>query len=48
MKKTYPEIRKVFKDQIPDVMVCHQEGQQILGKYIPIAFLSEFLMTYFS
>ncbi len=42
--KKYPEVRKVFKSNLPDILLCHQEGERILGNQIPIAFLKEKLM----
>lgn len=38
----FPEVRKVFKNHIPDIIQCHQEGEQILGNKIPIAQLQNF------
>lgn len=38
----YPEVRKVFKN-IPEIIQCHQEGNQVLGKNIPISHLQSFL-----
>ena len=35
----FPEIKKVFKDKVPQRFICHQEGSQVIGDKIPIAFL---------
>jgi predicted AAA+ superfamily ATPase len=40
---TYPEVRKVFKDKPPPLSVCHQEGEHVLGKNIPISKLADSL-----
>ena len=40
----FPEVKKVFKNKIPDCFLCHQEGKHILGKNVPIAYLSQFLL----
>lgn len=39
-----PEIRKVFKKAIPQVVVCYQEGAKILGDQVPIALLKDWLL----
>ena len=39
-----PEVRKVFKKKIPQLIVCHQEGIHILNQQVPLARLKEFLM----
>ncbi len=41
---TLPEVRKVFKKKAPTLIVCHQEGEQILDNKIPIAQLSSYLL----
>lgn len=38
------EVRKVFKNQIPDMIVCHQEGEHVLGQYVPVAKLKDYLL----
>ncbi len=40
-----PEVRKVFGDKIPKLIVCHQEGEHILENYVPISLLKKFLLT---
>jgi predicted AAA+ superfamily ATPase len=40
----YPEVKKVFKDTIPPVIQCHQEGSRALGQKVPIAHLKSFLL----
>ncbi|MEY4617513.1 MAG: hypothetical protein RJB66_2473 [Pseudomonadota bacterium] len=42
---SFPEVRKVFKQEIPPVIICHQEGAQVLNRRVPIAFLSQFLLN---
>lgn len=39
-----PEVKKVFKSQIPPLIVCHQEGAQILAHQVPISLLKNFLL----
>ncbi|MGE4234639.1 MAG: ATP-binding protein [Bacteriovoracia bacterium] len=39
----FPEVRKVFKREIPELIVCHQEGDMVLNRKIPIAKLSRYL-----
>ena len=46
--KNYPEIRKVFRDEIPRLIVCHQEGNMVLNNKVPISKLSEYLLSKFS
>jgi uncharacterized protein len=41
---TLPEVRKVFKDKTPPLLLCHQEGEHILDKKVPIAFLKQALI----
>jgi len=38
-----PEVRKVFRARVPELLLCHQEGDRILGNQIPISQLSKFL-----
>ncbi len=40
----FPEVRKVFRGNPPDLIVCHQEGAHALGGLVPLACLKEFLM----
>jgi predicted AAA+ superfamily ATPase len=40
----FPEIKKVFGAQTPESIVCHQEGERILNRRVPIAQLSLFLL----
>jgi predicted AAA+ superfamily ATPase len=39
-----PEVRKVFKDKHPQLIVCHQEGEHQVGNLVPIAQLKDFLL----
>jgi hypothetical protein len=41
----FPQVRKVFKDQVPEVIQCHQEGETVLGRKVPIAKLQAFLQA---
>lgn len=41
----FPEVRKVFKDKVPAIVVCHQEGDRILDRRVPIAHFKEFLLA---
>jgi uncharacterized protein len=43
--ESYPEIRKVFKDNPPKKIICHQEGENILGNNVPIAQLKSYLLS---
>lgn len=40
----FPEVRKVFKEKIPPLIQCHQEGARRLASRIPVAFLKEHLL----
>jgi predicted AAA+ superfamily ATPase len=42
----YPEIKKVFGNELPQVLLCHQEGEQVLGSQVPIRFLKEVLLKW--
>lgn len=42
----YSEVKKVFQKRIPEYFICHQEGQRIFNRQIPIAFLRDFLLDY--
>lgn len=39
-----PEVRKVFGNKIPEILLCHQEGRQVLGNQVPIAHLQSHLL----
>ena len=41
---SYPEIKKVFKNEIPPLYLCHQEGEYVLNNTVPIAFLKKVLL----
>lgn len=41
----FPEVRKVFQKNLPELIVCHQEGEHILNKQIPLARLKEYLIN---
>ncbi len=41
LTQSYPEVKKVFKNKIPEILVCHQEGERVLNNFVPIAKLSE-------
>ncbi len=41
----YSEVRKVFKTKAPPLFLCHQHGEHVLNKKIPIALLKNFLLT---
>ena len=42
----FPEVRKVFGKTIPQLIVCHQEGNHILGERVPISELKNFLLRF--
>lgn len=37
----YPEVKKVFKNKVPKIALCHQEGNQVLGPRIPVSCLQD-------
>ena len=37
--------KKVFKENPPPLIVCHQEGERILKNHVPIKMLKDFLKT---
>lgn len=39
-----PEVRKVFQKNLPQLIVCHQEGEHILNQQVPLAQLKDFLL----
>ncbi len=43
--KTYPEVRKVFKSQIPPIWLCHMQGERVLGQRVPLALLRSNLLN---
>jgi hypothetical protein len=40
----YQEVKKVFKNKIPPVYLCHQEGERVLTNNVPIALLHQHLL----
>jgi predicted AAA+ superfamily ATPase len=42
--KHFPEVKKVFPKKIPRLVLCHQEGEELLADQIPIARLGDFLL----
>lgn len=40
----FPEVKKVFGGKLPEAFVCHQEGERILNRRIPIAQVTAFLL----
>lgn len=42
---SFPEVKKVFKENPPPLIVCHQEGERILKNHVPIKMLKDFLKT---
>lgn len=42
--ENYPEVRKVFKDSLPEFIQCIQEGDHVLNNVVPIAFLKDKLL----
>lgn len=42
----HPELKKVFRNDLPDLWVCRQEGERTLDNNIPIASLSDFLQKH--
>lgn len=41
----YPEVRKVFQKKLPEIIICHQEGEHILNQQVPVASLKKFLLN---
>lgn len=41
---SFPEVKKVFKNSLPQTIMCHQEGEHILSGNVPIAKLKDFLL----
>lgn len=41
----HPEVKKVFKRELPSFAVCHQEGERILDNKIPISHLKRYLFS---
>lgn len=44
----YPEVKKVFRNEVPETLLCHQEGERVLGAQVPIALLSDKLKSFLS
>ncbi len=42
----FPEVNKVFKGAPPPLIVCHQEGENVLGQHVPIAKLKEYMLAH--
>lgn len=42
--KALPEVKKVFRQRLPKIVVCHQEGEMLLNERVPIACLRDFLL----
>lgn len=40
----FREVKKVFGTSIPELLVCHQEGNRVLNKCVPIALLKQELL----
>ncbi len=41
----FPEVKKIFKNKIPTLLICHQEGENILANKVPISHLKNVLLT---
>ena len=41
---SYPQVKKVFKGSPPEVIQCHQNGDQILSQNVPISKLKDYLL----
>ncbi len=42
-----PEVRKVFKTRIPQLILCHQEGEGVMDGHVPIRFLQSHVLEKF-
>lgn len=40
----FAEVRKVFRDAVPPLIHCHQEGERAFNGNVPIALLQEYLL----
>ena len=46
--QNFREVKKSFKTHIPNIILCHQEGQHTLGQQVPIGLLNSFIKSYFN
>ena len=46
--KTLPEIRKVFREPMPQIICCHQEGERTLDYQVPLVQLKDYLLRFVS
>jgi predicted AAA+ superfamily ATPase len=44
--ESFSELKKVFQKNTPPRYVCHMEGETILGEFIPISCLRDFLLNF--
>ena len=44
--ESFSELKKVFQKDFPPRYVCHMEGEKILGDFIPISCLRDFLLNF--
>jgi len=44
LHRNYSEVKKVFKEKIPDRILCHLEGDTVRGDNVPISCLRDFLL----
>lgn len=42
--QSYKEVKKVFKNQPPPLIHCHQEGEQVINQNVPIRLLKNYLL----
>lgn len=42
--KNFPEVKKIFKEDLPLYIQCHQEGEMVLNNHVPIHMLQNFLL----
>jgi predicted AAA+ superfamily ATPase len=40
----FPEVKKVFKSKVPSLIVCHQEGTEVLSHHVPVALLKSYFL----
>ncbi len=40
----FSQVKKVFGNKVPEFILCHQEGEAVVGQKVPVAFLQETLL----
>lgn len=42
--ESFPEVKKVFSNNVPNFYICHEEGENVLAHNVPIRLLKETLL----